>query len=319
MKIVILDGNAVNPGDLSWDWVGKYGDYTVYGDTKSEEEAIARAKGCDIILNNKVPITARLLDACPSVRYIGIMATGYNVVDLQAAKERSIPVTNVPSYGTAAVAQFTFGLLLELCHQIGLHNSLVHQGEWGRAPSFCFWRTPQWELAGKTLGIIGFGRIGQAVAKIAKSFDMRVITYSRTETEAGKQLAEYVSLETLLKTSDIISLHCPLFPETEKMICAENIQKMKDGVVLLNTSRGGLIDEADVAEALHSGKIRAAAVDVVSKEPMPDTNPLLTAPNCIITPHMAWAPIESRKRLVECVIGNLDAYLAGNPRNVVNP
>ncbi len=318
MKIVVLDGYALNPGDLDWKCLEQFGDVTVYPRTDSEDEAIARIGDSEIVLINKIHVTPRLLDACPSLRYIGVQATGYNVVDCAAAKERGILVTNVPCYGTAAVAQFTMALLLEICHQIGHHNNLVHQGEWERAPIFSFWATPQMELAGKTLGIIGFGRIGQEVGKLAKAFGMNVIAYSRTEYPEGWQIAEYVDLDTLYAKSDIISLHCPLFPETEKMINTESIVKMKDGAILLNTSRGGLVDEEALTAALKTGKLRAAAVDVVSEEPMPNTNPLLTAPNCIITPHMAWAPVESRQRLLDTVVANIQAFLDGKPQNVVN-
>ena len=318
MKIVVLDGYALNPGDLDWSCLDRFGDVTVYSRTDTEDEAIARIGDSEIALINKVPVTARLMDACPSLRYIGVQATGYNVVNCTAAKERGIVVTNVPCYGTAAVAQFTLALLLEICHQIGHHNDLVHQGAWEKAPIFTFWVTPQMELAGKTLGIIGFGRIGQEVGRLAKAFGMNVIAYSRTEYPEGRQIGSYVDLDTLYAKSDIISLHCPLFPETEKMINADSISKMKDGAILLNTSRGGLVDEDALAAALKSGKLRAAAVDVVSQEPMPNTNPLLTAPNCIITPHMAWAPVESRQRLLDTVVANIQAFLDGKPQNVVN-
>lgn len=318
MKIVVLDGYALNPGDLDWACLDQFGEVTVYSRTDSEDEAIARIGDSEIVLINKIHVTPRLLDACPSLRYIGVQATGYNVVDCAAAKERGIVVTNVPCYGTAAVAQFTLALLLEICHQIGHHNDLVHQGAWEKAPIFTFWATPQMELAGKTLGIIGFGRIGREVGRLAKAFGMKVIAYSRTEYPEGREIAEYVDLDTLYARSDIISLHCPLFPETEKMINAESIGKMKDGAILLNTSRGGLVDEEALTAALKTGKLRAAAVDVVSQEPMPNTNPLLTAPNCIITPHMAWAPVESRQRLLDTVVANIRAFLDGKPQNVVN-
>lgn len=315
MKIIVLDGNALNPGDLSYDCLNGFGDVTVYPRTESEAEAIARIGDSEIVLVNKVPITESLLAACPNIRYIGVQATGYNIVDCEAAKKRGIPVTNVPSYGTAAVAQFTFGLLLEICHKIGHHDHLVHSGAWEHCGSFCFWDTPQMELAGKTMGIIGYGRIGQAVAALSRAFGMRVLAYSRNKRAES---TEYVDLDTLLKNSDILSLHCPLFPETEKMINRDTIAKMKDGAIVLNTARGGLIDEAAVADALRSGKLRAAAVDVVSREPIDGANPLLTAPNCIITPHMAWAPIESRQRLLDCVADNIRAFLEGTPKNVVN-
>lgn len=319
MKIVILDGNALNPGDLSWDPIRQFGELTVYPRTECQEDVITRIGDHDIVLINKVPITEAVFAACPSIKLICVQATGYNVVDCEAAKRRGIPVCNVPSYSTAAVAQFTMALLLEICHRIGHHDRLVHEGKWCESESFCFWDTPQMELAGKTMGIIGFGSIGQAVGRLAKALGMEVITYSRSVRPEGLEIAEYVDLDTLLARSDVISLHCPLFPETEKMINAQTIGKMKDGVVLLNTSRGGVLDEKAVAEALRNGKIRAAAVDVVSEEPMRRDNPLLTAPNCIITPHMAWAPIETRQRLLGVVAENIRGFLEGNPQNVVNP
>lgn len=314
MKITVLDGFALNPGDLSYDCLKAFGEVAIYPRTDTEAEAIERIGDSEIILINKVPVTESLLDACPSVRYVGVQATGYNVVDCEACRKRGIPVTNVPSYGTTAVAQFTMALLLEICHKIGHHDTRVHQGAWEHCGSFCFWDTPQMELAGKTMGIIGYGRIGQAVAALASAFGMNVLAYSRSR----RTNAEYVDLDTLLQSSDVISLHCPLFPETEKMINADSIQKMKDGAILLNTARGGLIDEAAVAQALKNGKLRAAAVDVVSREPILGENPLLSAPNCIITPHMAWAPKESRQRLLDCVADNIRGFLEGNPRNVVN-
>ena len=319
MKIVILDGNALNPGDLSWGPIREFGEVTVYPRTESLEDTIQRIGDHEIVLINKVPITEEVFEACPNIKLICVQATGYNVVDCEAAKRREIPVCNVPSYSTAAVAQFTMALLLEVCHRIGHHDRLVHEGKWCESDSFCFWDSQQMELAGKTMGIIGFGSIGQAVGRLAKVLGMEVITYSRSIRPEGKEIAEYVDLDTLLARSDVISLHCPLFPETEKMINAQTIGKMKDGVILLNTSRGGVIDEEAVSVALRSGKIRAAAVDVVSEEPMRRENPLLTAPNCIITPHMAWAPIETRQRLLGVVAENIRGFLEGTPRNVVNP
>ena len=319
MKIVILDGNALNPGDLSWGPIREFGEVTVYPRTESLEDTIQRIGDHEIVLINKVPITEEVFEACPNIKLICVQATGFNVVDCDAAKRRGIPVCNVPSYSTAAVAQFTMALLLEVCHRIGHHDRLVHEGKWCESDSFCFWDSQQMELAGKTMGIIGFGSIGQAVGRLAKALGMEVITYSRSIRPEGKEIAEYVDLDTLLARSDVISLHCPLFPETEKMINAQTIGKMKDGVILLNTSRGGVIDEEAVSVALRSGKIRAAAVDVVSEEPMRRENPLLTAPNCIITPHMAWAPIETRQRLLGVVAENIRGFLEGTPRNVVNP
>lgn len=318
MKLVILDGRALNPGDLSYEPLRQFGELTVYDRTDTEAEAIARIGDSEIVLVNKVPVTESLLSACPGIRLICVQATGYNVVDCAACARRGIPVTNVPSYGTAAVAQFTFALMLEVCHRIGYHDELVHQGRWASCGSFCFWDTPQMELAGKTLGIIGFGRIGQAVAKIAKGFDMRILAYSRTRRPEGEALAQYVSLDRLLSESDFVSLHCPLTPAAEKLINADTLSKMKDGTVLINTSRGGLVDERAVKAALESGHLRAAAVDVAAEEPITAENPLLSAPNCLITPHMAWAPVESRQRLLDCVIENIRCFLNGKPQNVVN-
>lgn len=316
MKIVILEGHAVNPGDLSWEVLNEFGEITVY-DRTAPEEAAARIGDAEIVLINKTPVTAELLDACPSVRLICVLATGYNVVDCCAAKERGVLVCNVPAYGTNAVAQFTFALLLELCHQAGVHSQAVHRGDWSRCPDFCFWYTKQTELVGKTIGIIGFGRIGQAVGKIAKAFGMNVLAYNRSISESGKSIARYVSLDELLKQSDIISLHCPMTPETGKLINRQSIGKMKDGAMLLNTARGGLIDEEALALALATGKISGYAADVVSVEPISPSNPLLNTPNTILTPHMAWAPVESRQRIIDCTANSIRGYLKGNPVNTV--
>lgn len=318
MKIVILDGHAVNPGDLSWDCLKPFGDVTVYQRTADRADAIAHIGDAQIVLTNKTPITEAVLEACPSIRMVGVLATGYNVVDCAAARRRGIPVCNVPDYGTAAVAQFTMGLLLEICHQIGHHSQTVHEGKWTACPDFCYWDTPQMELSGKTLGIIGFGRIGRAVGRIAKAFGMRVLACSRTEYPEGREIADYVNLDTLLAASDVISLHCPLTPENTGLISDAAIKRMKDGAILLNTARGPLLSEAAVAAALESGKLRYAAVDVVSCEPIRRDNPLLTAPNCIITPHMAWAPLESRQRILDCTVKSIRGFLEGTPVNVVN-
>ena len=318
MKIVILDAHALNPGDMSYDAVRQFGEVTEYERTDSPEDTITRIGDAEIVLVNKVPITREILDACPNIRLICVLATGYNIVDVDACARRKIPVCNVPSYGTAAVAQFTLALMLELCHQIGYHSQAVHQGKWCASTNFCFWDTPQMELGGKTLGIVGFGRIGQAVAKLGQAFDMRVITYSRTPKPELAHLAEFVDWDTLLAESDFLSLHCPLFPETANMINADSIAKMKDTAFLINTARGGLVDEIALRDALVSGKLAGAAVDVVSAEPMKADNPLLGAPNCIITPHIAWAPKESRQRLLDCVVENIRSFLNGSPQNVVN-
>lgn len=318
MKLVILDARALNPGDLSYDCMNQFGDVTLYQRTDSEAETIQRIGDSEIVLVNKVPITESVLAACPNIKLICVQATGYNIVDVDACARRGIPVTNVPSYGTAAVAQFTMALMLEMCHRIGLHNHSVHQGDWAQAETFCYWLTPQMELAGKTLGIIGFGRIGQAVGQLAKAFGMKVIAYNRSQCEEGRKIAEYVDLDTIFARSDIVSLHCPQTAETEKLINTETIAKMKDGAMLVNTARGGLVEEEALVEALESGKLRYAAVDVVSKEPMPLDNPLLKTRKCIITPHIAWAPVESRQRLLDTVVENIRCYLAGKPQNVVN-
>lgn len=318
MKLVILDGRTINPGDLDWGCFSEFGEVTRYDRSLTESEIIQRIGDADIILLNKAPISEGVLAACPSVKLICVLATGYNVIDCEAARKRGIPVCNVPDYGTAAVAQFTIGLLLELCHQIGAHSMSVHRGDWTRCPDFCYWYTPQTELAGKTIGIIGFGRIGRAVGRIAQALGMRVIACSRSETEEGRAIGAYVTMDTLLAHSDVISLHCPLFPETEKIINEDALRKMKDGAILLNTSRGPLIDEEAVAAALATGKLKGFAADVVSREPILPGNPLLTAPNCILTPHMAWAPTESRQRIFDCTVENIRAFLNGSPRNVVN-
>ena len=318
MKIVVLEGHAVNPGDLSWAWLEAYGSVTVYPRLVSPEETVARIGDSDVILINKTPITADILDACPSVKLICVLATGYNVVDCDAARARNIPVCNVPDYGTGAVAQYTIALLLELCHRIGHHDRRVHDGAWTTCPDFCFWDTPQMELAGKTLGIIGFGRIGQAVGRIAKAFGMEVLACSRTEYPKAREIGRYVTLEELLAQSDVISLHCPLTPETTGIINKATISMMKDGAIVINTSRGAAIVEQDLADALDSGKLRGAAVDVVAREPIPGDSPLLTASNCIITPHIAWAPKESRQRILDCTRRSIEAFLADAPINTVN-
>ena len=317
MKIVILAGHAVNPGVLSWDFLNPYGEVTVYERTPLAEVA-QRIGDADIVLTNKSPINEEVLNACPNIKLVCVLATGYNVVDCEATKKRGIPVCNVPDYGTAAVAQFTFALLLDLCHKVAHHAQTVREGKWCDCPDFCYWETPQMELAGKTMGIIGFGRIGRAVGKIAKAFGMHVIAYNRSQCEEGKAIGSYVNLEELLASADVISLHCPLTPENAGMINGETIAKMKNSAILINTARGPLIDEAAVAEALACGKLRAAACDVISAEPMAENNPLKTAPNCIVTPHMAWAPIESRMRIQDCTERSIQAFLAGKPINTVN-
>lgn len=320
MKIVILDGYTENPGDLSWAPLEALGELTVYDRTPitDEEEIIRRIGDADAVYTNKTPVSETAMKACSNVKFIGLLATGYNVVDVVAAKEVGIVVCNVPSYGSDAVGQFAMGMLLEICHHIGHHNSEVQAGSWGKAKDWCFWDYPLIELAGKTMGVIGFGRIGRSTGALAKAFGMNVLAYDTYESEEGKTIATYVGLEELLEKADVISLHCPLFKETEGIICSENIAKMKDGVIILNNSRGPLVVEQDLADALESGKVYAAAVDVVSVEPIKDDNPLLGAKNCIITPHISWAPKESRQRLMDVAVDNLAQFIQGNVQNCVN-
>ena len=317
MKIVITDGFAVNPGDLSWDILNQFGSVEIYDDTPNQLAA-QRIADADIAIINKTKIDEPLLASCPNLKLICVAATGYNVVDCDAAAKRGIPVCNVPGYGTNAVAQFTFSLLLELCNRVGLHDSLVHEGQWSRRTGFCFWETPQMELAGKTMGIIGFGSIGQAVGRIAQAFGMEVLACNRSKSPEGEKIGRYVELEELLASSDIVSLHCPYTPQTHELINESTICKMKDGAILLNTARGGVINEQAVAHGLKTGKLRGAAVDVVSREPITEDNPLLSAPNCIITPHMAWAPLESRQRIIDSIVKSIRGFLNGTPVNAVN-
>ncbi len=318
MKIVILDGYTENPGDLSWGGMEQLGEVTVY-DRTAGDLIIQRIGDAEAVYTNKTPLSRSTLEACPGIKYIGVLATGYNVVDIEAARERGIPVSNIPSYGTEAVAQFTIALLLELCHHIGDHSRSVMEGDWTRSQDFCYWNYPLTELTGKTMGIIGFGRIGQAAARIAQALGMKILAYSRTREEGLEtETCRYAELDQLLAASDVISLHCPLHPDTQGIINKENIAKMKDGVMILNSSRGPLIVEEDLKEALNSGKVGGAAVDVVSSEPMKEDNPLLKAKNCIITPHIAWAPKETRQRLMDIAVDNLKAYVNGHPQNVVN-
>ncbi len=320
MKIVVLDGYTENPGDLSWEGLSVFGSLTVYDRTPTGDtnEIIRRIGDAEAVYTNKTPVSRAVMDACPNIRFIGVLATGYNVVDVTAAREKGIPVTNIPTYGTAAVGQMAIALLLEVCHHIGHHDNAVHEGRWECNPDWCFWDYPLIELDGKTMGIIGLGRIGMMTAKIAKAIGMNVVSFDEHPTEAGKAVSEYVPLDELFRRSDVIALHCPLFPSTEGMINKSNIAKMKDGVILINNSRGQLIVEQDLADALNSGKVYAAALDVVSSEPIKGGNPLLTAKNCIITPHISWAPKESRKRLMDIAVSNLEAFLSGHPVNVVN-
>ena len=320
MKIVVLDGYTENPGDLSWSGLEALGDVTVYDRTSYVDAPIIaeRIGDAEIVVLNKTPITKATIDACPNMKMIAVLATGYNVVDYDYAKQKGIPVCNVPTYGTASVGQYAIALLLEVCHHIGHHSNTVFEGKWQNHIDWCYWDYPLIELDGKTAGIIGFGRIGQTTGRIAKALGMNVIAYDLYPNESGKAIAEYVDLETLLAKSDVVFLHCNLTPENTGLINKETIAKMKDGVILINNSRGQLIDEQDVTDALNAGKIAAAGLDVVYTEPISAANPLLGAKNCIITPHMSWGAKEARQRIMNITVDNVKAYLDGAPVNVVN-
>lgn len=318
MKIVILDGYALNPGDLSWEGFVRLGDITVYEQT-SPEDVAPRIGDAEIAIVNKIRMHKGIFDACDKLRYVGELATGYNNIDLEAASAHGVCVTNVPAYSTDSVAQMTFALLLELCHRCGHHSEAVHAGKWSQSRSFCFWDYPLVELSGGVLGIIGYGSIGRRVAQIAKSFGMRVLACtSRTQGQSTADGVTFAPMERVLAGADVLSLHCPLTPATEGMINRETLALMKDGALLVNTARGQLLVESDVRDALVSGKLGGAAVDVVSVEPIRPDNPLLGAPNCIITPHIAWAPLAARQRLMDTAVRNLAAFLAGNEINRVN-
>ena len=321
MKIVVLDGYTLNPGDLDWKGMEAIGECTVYDRTSltDVQEAIDRIGDAEVVFTNKTPMPKELFDACPNIKFVGVLATGYNVVDVAAAKEKGIPVTNIPTYGTAAVGQFTIALLLEICHHIGHHSQAVHEGKWENNADWCFWDYPLIELDGKTMGIIGYGRIGQDTGRIAQALGMKILAYdSYHNPDLESDTCKYAELDEVLANSDVIALHCPLFPETQGIINKDNIAKMKDGVIILNDSRGPLIVEEDLRDALNSGKVAAAGLDVVSTEPIKGDNPLLQAKNCFITPHIAWAPKESRKRLMDIAVSNLQAFIDGAPVNVVN-
>lgn len=312
MKIVVLDGYAANPGDLSWDALATLGELTVYDRTAPGETA-ARIADADMALTNKTLLTRELMAGAKKLKYIGVLATGYNVVDVAAAREMGIDVTNIPAYSTDSVAQMVFALLLEICHNVGHHSRAVHEGRWSSSRDFCFWDAPLTELTGKTMGIVGYGRIGKKVAQIARCFGMEVIAWTRTPRDP-----ECVSFEELLRRSDVISLHCPLFPETRNLINRESIARMKDGAILINTSRGPVVNDADLRAALDSGKLRAAGLDVSTVEPIPADNPLLGCDKVFFTPHIAWATFEARTRLMDIAAQNARAFLNGKPINVVN-
>ncbi len=320
MKIVVLDGYTENPGDISWAPLEALGVVTVYDRTAYEESPLIaeRIGDADVIVINKTPISKATMDKCPNLKAIAVLATGYNVVDYEYARKKNIPVMNVPVYGTDNVSQFAIGLLLEACSHIGDHDRSVHAGEWASNPDWCYWHHPMIEVSGKTAGIIGLGRIGVNTAKVLRALNVHVLASDAHESDAGRAVAEYVSLDELLAQSDFIFLHCPLFPATQGIINAANIAKMKDGVILINNSRGPLVVEADLAAALNSGKVACAALDVVSTEPIKADNVLLTAKNCIITPHISWATKEARERIMQTTADNVKSFIEGKPENVVN-
>jgi len=319
MRIVVLDGFTLNPGDLTWDGLGALGTLEVH-DRTEEALILQRAQGAELVFTNKTPLTSDTITRLKELRYIGVLATGYNIVDVNAARELRIPVSNIPTYGTASVAQFAFALVLELCHKVGLHSDAVRAGDWAKNKDWCFWKTPLIELAGKTMGIVGFGRIGREVGKIAAALGMRVMAHDSIQTESPTFVDfRWAGLEELLSSSDVVSLHCPLFPETKGLINARSLSLMKSTAFLINNSRGQLIVDQDLADALNAGRLAGAAVDVLSVEPPSTNNPLLTAKNCLVTPHISWATKEARARLMQLAIDNAKAFLAGRPENVVNP
>lgn len=319
MKVVVLDGYTVNPGDNPWDELAQLGELTLYDRTPAEH-LLLRACDADVLLVNKVPLTAQTLANLPALRFISVLATGYNVVDVAAARRRGVPVSNVPEYGTDSVAQHVFALLLELCHQAGAHHAAVMAGEWVRAPDFCFWKTPPIELAGLTMGIIGFGRIGRRVGAIAQAFGMSVIAAGGSSAAPpGYQPFAWKDLQAVFSAADVVSLHCPLTDSTARFVNRQLLSRMKPSAFFINTARGQLVDEQALADALNSNQLAGAGLDVVSAEPMRPDNPLLHARNCVITPHMAWASLAARRRLMAVTVANVNAFLAGKPINVVNP
>lgn len=319
-KIVVLDGYTENPGDLSWDVLKQYGEVTVYDRISyTEDPAIAQAIGdAEIAVTNKTPVSKETMDKCPALKAVAVLATGYNVVDYAYAREKGIVVMNIPTYGTEIVGQYAVGLLLEICSHYGHHSDTVFAGKWQNSIDWCYWDYPMIELHGMTAGIIGLGRIGRTTARILNAIGMHVLAYDRHPCDEGRQYAEYTSLDELFAKSDVIFLHCPLFPETEGIINAANITKMKDGVILINNSRGQLVNEQDLADALNTGKVYAAGLDVVSTEPIRSDNPLLKTKNCIITPHISWAAKAARQRIMDITAENIASYLTGKPQNAVN-
>lgn len=317
MKIVILDGHVLNPGDLSWDGFRALGEITVYERT-APEESVARIGDAPYVITNKVLITREVMDACPTLRYVGVLATGYNVVDIAEANRRGIVVTNIPAYSTPSVAQMAIALLLEVCLHVGAHSQSVHAGDWTACRDFSYWHYPLIELSGKTMGIIGFGSTGQATARVAQALGMRILVHTRTQhPELLTGDMRFATLEELLSQSDVVSLHCPLTDATQHLICEKSLAHIKRGAIVINTGRGPLVDDGAVRRALEDGTLSAYAADVLTVEPPREGNPLLGAPNCILTPHIAWAPLESRTRLMNTAVSNLRAYLEGTPQNVV--
>lgn len=317
MKFVNLDGITTNPGDLSWDWLEKYGEYVVYDRTKPEQ-IIERAKDADVLIINKTYISAQMLDLLPKLKFVALQSTGYNAIDCEAARKKNIIVSNIPAYSTNAVAQLVFALILEFTNRVALHNESVHNNEWCECPDFCYWKAPLTELDSKVLGIIGFGSIGERVSKIAEALGMSVIAYTPHPKPEKFPNVEFVNLDSLLSQSDIITCHCPLTAETKGLINKEAIGKMKKTAILINTSRGPVVDDEALANALNNGDIAGAGLDVLTVEPPSPSNPLLSAKNCIITPHIAWAGYETRERLLGILEENIKAYCDGNPQNVVN-
>jgi glycerate dehydrogenase len=317
MKIVVVDGYTLNPGDLSWADLRALGACEIY-ERSTDEELLSRSEAAEILLTNKMEVRGRHIERLPKLRYIGVTATGYNIVDVVAARERGIAVTNVPAYGTASVAQMTFALLLELCHRTGHHAQTVSDGRWAKSPDFCYWDYPLVELDGLTMGIIGWGRIGHAVARLALAFGMKVVATGRSKPKDLPADVAWLDLEALLRASDVVSLHCPLTAETKQMINAQRLKLMKPTGFLLNTSRGPLIDEAAMAAALQAGQIAGAGLDVLSVEPPAADNPLYKARNCFITPHISWATRAARSRLMRVAVENVRAFIGGKPQNVVS-
>lgn len=317
MKIVVLDGYALNPGDLGWDGIRKFGDLVVH-DRTAADEVLTRAKGAAILFTNKTPVREDIINQLPDLRFIGVLATGYNIVDVEAATKKNIIVCNIPDYGSYSVAQLTFALLLELCHHVQRHSDTVFNGKWTAAKDWCYWDFPLVELKGKVLGIIGFGSIGQKVADMGTAFGMSVLGSARTRTDQShRKNFRWVDIPELLRESDVVSIHCPLTPETQGLINAKSLRTMKKTAFLLNTSRGPIIVDGDLSEALNSDVIAGAAIDVLSTEPPRNGNPLFGAKNLIITPHIAWATREARVRLMEIAVRNLDSFINGTPTNVV--